>query len=1098
MNIGKYIFKSIVYYRKKHLVVLIGTVISTAVLTGALIIGDSVEHSLKTLVDLRLGETRYALTSGDRFFRTELVAEMEQDANTPVVAALQTRGIAINQQNQARINQVNIWGIDKGFKQIYPSAYTQIDENEVIINAYVAQKLSLKNGDALLLRMEQANQIPANAPFVNDENSTFAIRLTVAGIAPNDEMGRFSLQSNQNALAAVFVDRKFLAKKLQVKGLANVMLAPHNPEKELSSTELETSIQKNWQLQDAALQIDSLTNGWLEITSNRIFIDEHIGRGIDQLEVPNHKILTYLVNTLQKDGNNTPYSFVTATTPEISQQKIEDHEIIINQWLANDLQAEIGDSIKLKYYVIGALRSLKTDSAMFSVSGIIPNQTEQVNNRLMPEFPGLADAGSCSQWETGVPVDLDRIRDKDETYWNEYRGTPKALISINMGKKLWKNAYGSATAFRFPALEISSTQLTENIMSRLAPADLGFVFHPVYEEGLRAASSGVDFGGLFLSLSFFVIAAGLLLTVLLHALNTESRKAENGILSGMGFTKKQILHIRLRESLVITTIGGIIGALLGVLYNSALMAGINRVWHDIVRTEMISVHLQPATLIIGALSGIIVSMLAIYFVTKRKIKEPAVLQIKGLPHFKTLATSKKPVKSYLIFLISLAIALVMSTYGAIQNAGQNAGLFLGAGGFMLMSLSALINIYLIHQIKNKKQSIPNSFKLAIKNAARNKARSLTTVVLLALGTFSILITGANRKTFHGAENNRNSGAGGYLYWAEATVPVPYDLNTAEGREKYALGNDPALKNVDFVQLYSKTGDDASCLNLNQVRKPQILGVDAAAFDTTGAFSFQQMHKVMDKSHPWRILKKRFNDTVIPAIADQTVLTWGLMKSVGDTLTYLDEKGRKLHLKIVGGLSSSVFQGNVLIDSKLFTEHFPSSSQTKYMLIDAQEKEKSEIAETLRFALEDHGIELTPAKERLREFYSVTNTYLSIFLLLGGLGVIIGTIGLGIVLLRNLLDRKQEIAAMRALGFNRRAVFNIIFYENFALLAAGLGTGLISAIVGMLPSLLTPAFSVPYAFISIILLAILLSGILWIFFPALKATRTNIAEALKNE
>ncbi len=1097
MNIGTYIRRSILYYRKKHLAVLAGTIISTAVLTGALIIGDSVKHSLKTLVDLRLGETRYALTSGDRHFRSALAADIGKEIKTPVISLLQTRGIAINQQKQTRINQVNIWGIDANFREIYPS-HTRIEDSEVVINTYVAEKLQLQRGDAILLRMEKASQIPANAPFVNDDNTTFAVRLTVAAITPNNKMGRFSLKSNQNANAAVFVNKKYLAERLQLSGLSNVMLVPQNNKKNINAGLLEAAIQKKWKLQDAALQIKSLPNNRLEITSNRIFLDEQICREIDELGVENQKILTYLVNTLQKDRNKTPYSFVTATDSTITKKPLNNSQIIINQWLANDLNAKKGDSIKLKYYVIGALRNLDVDSAFFQVSAVIPNQTKQVNTGLMPEFPGLANAGSCSQWETGVPIDLDRIRDKDEEYWNDYRGTPKALISIEMGEKLWKNSYGSATAYRFAREKTSSKQLSALIMSRLAPTDLGFVFHPVYEEGLRAASSGVDFGGLFLSLSFFVIAAGLLLTVLLHALNTESRKAENGILSGLGFTKKQILNIRLRESFIIAIVGGIIGAFVGILYNSALMAGINRVWQHIVRTEMISVHLKPTTLILGAISGIVVSMIAIYFVTRKKTKKPAVIQIKGLPHFKTLSTTQKPLLSYIIFILSLLIALTMSTYATITNAGQNASVFLGAGGFMLMSLSALINIYLIHQIKRKSRKALRPMGFAIKNASRNKSRSLTTIVLLALGTFSILITGANRKTFHGAENDRSSGAGGYLYWTEATVPVPFDLNTKSGREKFALNNDTAIEKVDFVQLYSKTGDDASCLNLNQVSKPEILGVDAAAFDTTGAFSFQKLHRKVNEKHPWQILKTAFNDSVIPAIADQTVLTWGLMKSVGDTLTYLDEKGNNLHLKIVGGLSSSVFQGNVVIDSKLFSKHFPSSSQTKYMLIDGKEKNKSEIAQSLRFALEDHGIELTLARSKLREFYSVTNTYLSIFLLLGGLGVIIGTIGLGIVLLRNLLDRKQEIAALQALGFKRKDIFIVIFYENAFLLCCGLIIGLVSAVIGILPSLLTPAFSIPYTLIIKTLIAILISGILWIFFPALKATRANIAETLKNE
>jgi len=61
----KLILRSLWFFRKQHLAVMAGTLISTAVLTGALIIGDSVMLSLKNLVEIRLGDTHYALQTGD-------------------------------------------------------------------------------------------------------------------------------------------------------------------------------------------------------------------------------------------------------------------------------------------------------------------------------------------------------------------------------------------------------------------------------------------------------------------------------------------------------------------------------------------------------------------------------------------------------------------------------------------------------------------------------------------------------------------------------------------------------------------------------------------------------------------------------------------------------------------------------------------------------------------------------------------------------------------------------------------------------------------------------------------------------------------------
>ena len=75
-------------------------------------------------------------------------------------------------------------------------------------------------------------------------------------------------------------------------------------------------------------------------------------------------------------------------------------------------------------------------------------------------------------------------------------------------------------------------------------------------------------------------------------------------------------------------------------------------------------------------------------------------------------------------------------------------------------------------------------------------------------------------------------------------------------------------------------------------------------------------------------------------------------------------------------------------------------------------------------------------KRLVEFYSVTNTYLSIFLALGALGLILGTIGLAVILARTILERRREIAVMQAIGFSTNSIFNTLLKEYFTLLFAG--------------------------------------------------------------
>jgi len=443
-----------------------------------------------------------------------------------------------------------------------------------------------------------------------------------------------------------------------------------------------------------------------------------------------------------------------------------------------------------------------------------------------------------------------------------------------------------------------------------------------------------------------------------------------------------------------------------------------------------------------------------------------------------------------------AIAIVF--FSLISMGEVNAEMFLSAGGLFLLGCVALYNWWL-RVVRDRMHTTPLSLvQLALKNAGRNKNRSLTTIVLLALGTFSIIITGANRKTFYGIENLRPSGTGGFQFWAETTLPIQYNLNTPSGRTKFGFDNDDALADVDFIQIHSLAGDDASCLNLNQVQRPRILGIKPEAFDNRGAFSFISQIDGISKEHTWLELKRRFGDGIVPAIADQTVITWGLKKAVGDTLVYLNESGKRIKLLLIAGLDNSIFQGNLLMADSLFIQNFPSTSGSRIMLVDVPSAKQEQLLQLLSSSLTDYGIDITPTTTRLAEFNSVENTYLTVFMVLGGLGVIIGTFGLGVVLLRNTLERRSEIALMMAIGYRKKQIFKLIFIENLFLLVLGLLCGIASAFIGILPSILSPAFTMPGSFVSLLVAAVFVSGVVWIYFPTRNALKGNIIRALREE
>src|SRR4029434_529325 len=147
----------------------------------------------------------------------------------------------------------------------------------------------------------------------------------------------------------------------------------------------------------------------------------------------------------------------------------------------------------------------------------------------MPDCPGLADAENCRDWKPGFAMDMTRIRDKDEAYWDTYRGTPKAFVNIAVGQQMWGNRWGDLTAIRYHA-GVSEPDITSALRRGLAPEQLGLSFLPLRRQAMAAAHAPVDFGELFVSFSFFLIAAAAVLTGLLFVFALEQRQVEAGLL----------------------------------------------------------------------------------------------------------------------------------------------------------------------------------------------------------------------------------------------------------------------------------------------------------------------------------------------------------------------------------------------------------------------------------------------------------------------------------------------------------------------------------------------------------------------------------------
>ncbi|MGA1867295.1 MAG: FtsX-like permease family protein [bacterium] len=1100
MRRSKLIIRSLIYYWRINLAILLGAGVSIAILTGALLVGDSVQYSLEHLVTARLGRTEFALDARDRLFREELIIAMAASLRTDAAPVLRLNGIAISKGGTHRVNQVQVLGVDERFFALnpHPVSFASIPEEGAVINQKVASRLGVKEGDTILLRIENVSRLPHDAPLVSDAHLSITLPLTVIGVASDEQFGRFSLRANQVAPYNVFISIAHLSKKIGHPSQANMMLIAQNPEDMLTKEKIQHAMREHFTLQDAGLTLAQLPGrAVIELRSDRVFIEKSVMDAALKAQEGAQGVFTYFINQFRSRGRMTPYSFVSAPGEPLVPRNMRDDEIIINKWLADDLSVREGDSIELLYYVVESMKKVVEKKSRFVVQSIVPIKGNYADKELMPHFPGLADSDNCRDWDPGVDIDLSIIRAKDEEYWDTYRGTPKAFITLAAARKMWENRFGTITSVRYPSDTSTPAILASRIMDTLTPSSLGYIFTAVREEGTRAGREGVDFGHLFVGLSFFIIAAALVLLSLFFILSLEHRLSERGILRALGFSHTQIQWLLLVEGGIIALLGGFLGVGGALLYTKLTIYALGTVWRGTVGTSAISFHITLNTVCIGFIAGVVGALLVMWITMHQHRRHPIRALLNYIPNESAYSDSGKS-RGILFIIISASFGVLLILLVKDPAKGKEVGTaFFMAGSLMLISMVGLCYMLLKILLKTRIIRTPTLAGMGIRNCSRKRGRSIATVGILACGIFLIFSVAANRHNPLKELYRRESGTGGFILYGETTLPILYDLNTTKGKEQFGI--DPhELENVNFVHLYVREGDDASCLNLNRVQKPHIVGIRPEQLAQRRAFTFTQWTNEVDNKNPWMSLVPKEGDETIPAIADHTVIVWGLGKSIGDILTYTDERGRPLRIKLVGGLANSIFQGSIVISQDAFIRHFPSISGARAFLVDGMEKDASRLSALLSDVMQDMGLSIMPAAERLAEFNRVETTYLSIYLTLGGLGLILGSIGMGIVLLRNVLERRGELALLRAVGFSRVTLVRLLFYEHGFLLGAGLICGLVPSCISLLPALLSPGGQIPWNWLGLITGAIMASGTIWILLATLVSLRGNLLSSLRTE
>ncbi|HTH46163.1 MAG TPA: hypothetical protein VMB21_01500, partial [Candidatus Limnocylindria bacterium] len=375
----------------------------------------------------------------------------------------------------------------------------------IILNAALAGALHAHRDDELVLRIHKPSALSRDAVITPRDGQSVALRVKVWQVL-DEGGGNFSLEANQTTPFNAFMDMDALALTANLPHRANLLLragdvrdastrmvawldhhGKHVPDFiatqliqwsdarsfnklatptdyepiEPQLTDLNRKLLKSWTLPDAELELHAvepapkLTGGepapaFAELTTRRIFLEPAVVAAAltNQADSPAVPVLTYLVNSLAHGDDLAPYSMVAAAGAPYTPADLKDDEIVVNEWLATDLGVKAGDTLDVAYYRVDASTQLVEHTNTFRVRSVVPLRGLYADRTLMPEFPGLTKAESTRDWDAGFDL-VHPIRDQDEAYWKQWRGTPKAFITLAAGQKMWANRFGDLTAIRW-------------------------------------------------------------------------------------------------------------------------------------------------------------------------------------------------------------------------------------------------------------------------------------------------------------------------------------------------------------------------------------------------------------------------------------------------------------------------------------------------------------------------------------------------------------------------------------------------------------------------------------------------------------------------
>ena len=1065
----RWAWRSVWFYRRFWLGTWCVVVWIAAVWVGIFVAKDSIQATLRRRVDLRLGHVQLVLEGGDRLFTERLAVRIQAALNppgqmapipAPAAGVLYRKAVARRVDSQEAVGDIHVYGVPLEFWKLALEVprIGLPKQNLVLVSQAFAQALHVKPGDRVILGIRRPVTVPSDWPWLKEEELYCSLPVQIGGIVSDREMGRFCLFHSQSPPRNVFVDLGLLQKILRVGSRVNLLLIGRIPEtlgqkgqtnrirysvRPNTAKDLRMVLRRAWDLSDAQLSWRIIPEqNVIELRSDRGFLDPFWSRLVSSTssmdpQIRRFRIMfrgmqvcgiqSYFVPQVRYKNRTLQNPILIAAQPPLAPWWLRSNQVVLARWAARAL----GVSSNAVVTVHTRSETGREQDLVFRVVGIVDPDRMGWDSELMPHF-GLTNS---------VPPSC---------------AFPAGLISWETGQRIWGDERLMVIRFRvttFPQRPITFStrrsilrsfqqRMHQLLVHLVDPQSLGFVLRPVREEAMREIQNSFLNTGFFLGGHLPILLGGLLLVGTLFRMQIRQRAWETDLFHTFGFLRRDQLRIWIREGATAGFFGIVVGAGLGLIYGRFLLWLFQVVGRDWFGDFSLSFAPRVSGIFLGSLWawGVCVAamFLALWGTLHQAIQKRAVWfkDFDLEPSFPA-RTKTKAAWGWIGGWIGIGIGCMVLPLILPSFSGQRA-VFHGLTGICLVLVWGQgVRVWILYRQRQPKPSSEPSLQSLLFRFWTFDPRPIVGIVtIVALGVFAVVNhsgfwTVLDRFRVFGrplfdscirVSKQERPNSDGFAWILQTTHPVRLDLQRPEGRRYYGL-KEEVFQNVQIVPGYLLEGDDFAPGDLIGMTRPTIVGIPLNRWRNLQGIDLEETIHGVPLRLGWDVLSRdqlrrcgvELTTNEVPAVVEVETLRGILRKRLGDSIAMMDERGRTIQLRLVGGINAVGLHGWIFIAQQEFRRLFPSQTGFRWFWIETSTESAETVRRALVRAFGPLGCQILSARERQKQAARMEHTVRKLFE--GGMGVGLGMLGLwvGVVSVFLLQVRRRELELLQVLG-----------------------------------------------------------------------------------